>query len=54
MLRYQADKALFDQLQAKYRQMHNTIESSGALLSPVPCKHCLCEVYLLHIAFERQ
>lgn len=34
MLRYQADKALFDQLQAKYRQMHNTIESSGDCQAP--------------------
>ena len=33
MLRYQADKALFDQLQAKYLQLHSSIDSSGARLS---------------------
>ena len=30
MLRYQADKALFDQLHVKYLQLHASIESSGA------------------------
>lgn len=59
MLRFQADKALFDQLQTKYLQLHSSIDSSGARLPvpkvvlppPPPLRSYCCHAFHSHLSW---